>query len=229
MQNDEIDQLKKIVSKLVNPADNLVSKELALSKQDSKIMDNSIVKINYVLPKQDYWDILKKRMGTPGALQFMHKCADLKLGGDILMFEELFMPSDNRASWPIDRKKGSKELILKEPDGTIIEEYAGRIVYERFLGNYKDALLEGSNQILSIIIEPSRVEQVLKKEKETIKKIEIRGELKELNPDDLENAYSIIFEQFDFGTFQSRAYEVVHEHPKPHGKFSAGMIQSNFT
>lgn len=194
---------------------------------DSKKVEN--VTINYVLPKQNYWEMLKEKMGTPNALQFLHRCADLKMGGDILLFEQLFMPSNNRASWPIDRKKGTKELILKEPDGSIVEEYAGKVVYERFIVNYKDALVLGSNQILSILIEPEKVERELKKEKETQKKIEIRGKVKDIHPDDLESAYTSIFTEYDFGKFQSRAYEIQHEHPKPHGKFSAGMIESNFT
>lgn len=208
--------------------DSLIStQQPATLEQPSSDLNN--VTINYVLPKQNYWEILKEKRGTAGALQFLHKCADLKLGGDILMFEEIFLPQGNRASWPIEKKEGSnKELILKEPNGTVIDKYASRVIYDRFVGNYKDALLEGSNKILSILVEPDKIEMELQKERETLTKIEIRGRFKDINPEDLETAYSTIFNQYDFGTFQTRAYEVVHEHPKPHSKFSEFMIRSNF-
>lgn len=208
------------------------SKPLEISSSPNLVSDNTSsenglknITINYVLPKQNYWEMLKDKMGTADALRFLYKCADLKLGGDILMFEELFLPQDNKASWPVARKGTSKELILKEPDGTVIDKCAGRVIYDRFVVNYKDALLEGSNQILSILVEPEKIERELTKEKI---KIEIRGKVKDIHPDDLEKAYTSIFTEYDFGKFQTRAYEVQHNHPKPHSQFSAGMIESNF-
>lgn len=235
---------------------NIEDKQLTLETSElcevpsEKLMDNNIVKINYVLPKQNYWEMLKEKKGVAGALQFLHRCADLKVGGDVLLFEELFLPQDNRASWPIERKKGCKELILKEPDGTIIDEYAGRIIYDRFVINYKDALLSGSNQILSILVEPDKV--IYEIEKETKSKVtkpsltdDIRAiraissasdeeisrslETHKMSSSDLESAYTSIFIEYDFGKFQERAYNVQHEHPKPHGKFSDGILKSNFS
>lgn len=230
---NRIEELKQFISRTTNSSDNQL---MAVDPQPSDNIDqpdnlnNQVnhVKINYVLPKQNYWEILTDKMGTPGALEFLHRCADLKLGGDILLFEELFLPPDNKDSWPVARKKGSsKELILKEPDGTIVEDCASKVIYERFVSNYKDALLEGSNKILSILVEPEKIELELQKEKDS-KKIYIRGVSKNISQDELEKAYTSIFTDYDFGKFQHRAYEILHEHPKPHGRFSAGMIQSNF-
>lgn len=214
----------------VSQASNLNDLEPALApvplKVEQKEELNNTVNINYVLPRQNYWEILKEKKGITGALQFLHRCADLKLGGDILLFEELFLPQNDKASWPVERKQGSnKELILKEPDGTIIDECASKIIYDRFVTNYKDALLEGSNQILSILVSPEEVERELREQQ---RKIEIRGKIKNISSDELETAYTSIFQDYDFGMFQDRAYLVQHEHPKPHSKFSEGLIKSNF-
>lgn len=206
-----------------------------LVKQDNVALNHELnnnlskVKINYVLPRQNYWEMLKEKKGTPGALRFLHRCADLKLGGDVLMFEELFLPQDNKESWPVARKEGSKrELILKEPDGSVIDECAARVIYDRFADNYKDALLQGSNQILSLLIETEEFEQEVIKENVKETRIEVRGKEKKIDPEELEHTYVRIFTEYDFGLFQDRAFHVEHEHPKPHSRFAFGVLESSF-
>lgn len=199
-----------------------------ISSNDEKLVNDVNININYVLPKQNYWMMLKEKKGVKGALQFLHRCADLKIGGDILLFEELFLPQDNKESWAISRKEGSsKEIILREPDGTIIDECASRVVYDRFAVNYKDALLTGSNQILSILIEPLELDDDIE-ETTPVNTDKIKTKIKNITSEQLESAYIDIFTEYDFGLFQDRAWNMEHEHPKPHGKFAQLMLSSSF-